>query len=242
DGEEVGFAVQALQLSPDLLVTIGGGQVVVEGGGVRLVVDPQGRYLNITVDVDPGLPLRGLLGDHDGDPSNDLRTADGSRTYTQAELAQHDAELYDLAESWRITDPADSRFSRTSPNFAAAHPPFDWSLVEPYVAEVQAAFADLAPLCDGLDAGSSSYQVQMLALELYLGLPIGDVAGYSCEYRVGGQVAVPDAGARVLVPGAEVTVRGPGLTSCVAVTNKWGAYSCSLLPDLDALRAMDTPP
>ncbi len=83
------------------------GSVVVKSKGTTLVATSEPSVLikvqDGVIGIMPadGVATRGLLGDHDGDPSNDLKAADGEQFDKQTPAHT----LYGaFAESWRVTD------------------------------------------------------------------------------------------------------------------------------------------
>lgn len=105
DGEE-----RALDSGETLLLPAGVAihgvdrQVIVthEPSGASVHIQPDDKAMGVLVDPpesDEG-ELRGLLGDADGDPNNDIVLADG----TAVEEAGWDLLHPELAEAWRVTD------------------------------------------------------------------------------------------------------------------------------------------
>ncbi|HSL56475.1 MAG TPA: VWD domain-containing protein [Acidimicrobiales bacterium] len=77
--------------------------LVVAGDGSTLGIDVRAAYLNVRVRPADGLAPSGLLGDRDGDRTNDLATPDGPLD-TAAPSA---ADLYGrFADTWRVVDGA----------------------------------------------------------------------------------------------------------------------------------------
>lgn len=105
DGEVAEIAVgDTLVLPTGVMVHRLDGQVVVvhEGSGAAVHVQLHPRVMGVLVDppdADVG-EMEGLLGDADGDPTNDLVDADGA---TIAE-ATWEAVHRELAEAWRVVD------------------------------------------------------------------------------------------------------------------------------------------
>lgn len=88
---------------------IGDGQIFFDGeiitlvyeNGEQLHVTETGDFLNTNVYLNSGRDVRGLLGDGDGDPSNDLALKDGT---VLSQPVDFDVLYGAFASDWRITD------------------------------------------------------------------------------------------------------------------------------------------
>ncbi|MET1414786.1 Ig-like domain-containing protein [Roseibium sp. HPY-6] len=89
--------------------SLGDGQIFFDGeiitlvyaNGEQLHVTEPGDFLNTNVYLNSGRDVRGLLGDGDGDPSNDLALKDGT---TLSQPVDFDVLYGAFAADWRITD------------------------------------------------------------------------------------------------------------------------------------------
>ena len=168
----------------------------------------------------------GLMGRANGDISDDFQYPDGREAL----------DVYDLANGWRILDDEDSLFTY---NLDPAVPddeegPWDFNQkqgAEPPSREELAPFMDQAEslLRSRCEVGSlDERDVLNVAMELYIGRSPEDVDQIGvCHYRVAGEVANALVSG-VVVPGAKVTVSGPGGSECETWTDLDGRYACNL--------------
>jgi hypothetical protein len=115
---------QQVEVQPSGTVLVDGNEVdrgmYLDDGSVLGILGDKGVLLNslhglaigigkdrtLSVVAAPGLAVRGLLGNHDGDPKNDLMTAAGEQISSSNRAAIHGR----YSDSWRVTD-ADSAFT-----------------------------------------------------------------------------------------------------------------------------------
>ena len=104
DGEQISESAleDPVQIGEAVLTRTGATVAVTTEDGDLVQVTDTTAWLDLWISLaDADADRVGLLGDVDGDPSNDLRTADG--TVMEQPLGFED--LYDVfAESWRVTD------------------------------------------------------------------------------------------------------------------------------------------
>ncbi|MCB0967875.1 MAG: VWD domain-containing protein, partial [Ilumatobacter sp.] len=197
-----------------------------------------GSYIDADITVVDDGTYVGMLGLADGDPTNDLLVRDPDapiENWTTYELADvrggHDPVI-EIAESWRITDLADSPFGIVSDQFAAASPPRPGSeLLEPYRVQARDMLAAVDAMCSA-ELGDSDYAIDVFAIELSIG---NDPALLGCNYDVTGRVLT--AGSALAVSGATVVVDGDGVAACTTTTDSTGGFLCRLAVDVDEVTA-----
>jgi len=240
DGVLTTMAVNEVRTVGDHLSVVRTGTVNyrVDGDGLGFTMRQYGSIFDLEVSATTASSIVGLLGSPDDDASNDFTTPDGT-VFTPAQIQESWANVISFQTfvgSWRITDVAQSPFSRQDPViFAAANPGYDPAVVEEFGPQVDAIFAQAALVCATPPALVDRDRYRM-ALELSIGTPVEQLLQYTCRYSVGG-VAQSQGSP---VPGLQVTVDGTGIQPCVATTSADGSYSCLAMPDL--VEAAANPP
>ncbi len=184
--------------------------------------------MNLWVWSIEGEPQRGLLGNTDGDQSNDLRSRDGT-VFPLALIRQHRIDLYRLTDSWRIVDPSDSIFTRTYDGFDDVNHEVDLDAVAEWIGQAETLLARAGRVCSGVE---DPRLAEMLAWELAIGTDPDELGDLICTYRVGGRVVLEDAGFGYPLAGVEVRLAGPGLVDCTTLTSSSGSFSCNLHADV----------
>jgi hypothetical protein len=220
------------------------GRILIDGPDIRVEVsvnEQRGvRWMDVVVLAAPGSPLRGLIGTPDGLAANDLVTRDGSRTFTGAEVLPHGADLYELTDSWRITQRAESLFTIASPDsdFLANNPPYSQAALEPFRDQARAALGVLGTVCNAGSGAPTAWLVDAIAIEIAIGRELRDLGELTCGYPVIGRALTGDLALR----GLEVTATAPGMLPCEAVTLVDGTFTCTVRPDLaDDAEAVEFP-
>ena len=181
--------------------------------------------MDMQVSAKIGSPLEGLLGSPDSTPANDFVGADGTPyTVNQIQLTEQPA-FFDFVQSWRLTEQAQSPFTRSYAEFGAANPGFDPAILAEFGDDVDAALLGSDEICDGTITAPQRYG---LALELSFGAN-AEIDRYICSYAVGGVATAEGAP----VAGLKVTLDAVGVRSCTTTTGIDGRYLCSLTVDLD---------
>lgn len=219
-----------IALTDTMSVVRTGSSIAVTSSEIDVTVISRGGILDLYTNVAGGAPVRGLLGNPDGNAANDLMTRGGT-TYTLGQVQQHSTELYAITDSWRVTDPAASTFTVPYAGFNDPNLPYSVAALAPYRAQVISQLGSITAICDN-GGGASSALIDQLALELAIGRPVAELSRYTCSYVVNGTVHAGSAGT---VPGAEVTVDGPGLAPCVTTSSTVGTYTCRLVPDFSEI-------
>ncbi|HEY7627763.1 MAG TPA: hypothetical protein VH761_11870 [Ilumatobacteraceae bacterium] len=205
---------------------------------VVTVVGGLSATLNLWITAPIGAPYVGLLGAPDGSQANDLTPAGASTSFTRADVDRHAPSLYVLTDSWRLTDPATSLFTRPWDGFDAPNPPYNEAQLEPFKQQVIDHLQPLTGICDG-DSTADSYVVRALAIELAIGSSSDVLDSLTCRYAITGRIISPAGDA---VAGLPVTVDAPGLVSCTTTSTSAGAYGCMLTPDASELTTAPTFP
>lgn len=212
-----------------LNISVGGFEITASGFG-RTAVD-------LYIKAPMGAPVRGILGSPNNDKSDDLQAADG-HVITVEQAHAHGYDFYTFTESWRVTNIAESLFSIPLDTFDEPVAPFDPTALEPYVEQVQEAFAALKPVCAGLDdASPTSYAVVSIALEVYSGTPIDEAMQYTCNYSldVSTSSVFESVGYQQRMIGMNVHVTAPGLIACDAIIAENTVATCAMSPDAESL-------
>lgn len=224
----------SVEVGSGMVVTRGGSNYVIDSTGIVVVVSSWGAGMNVSVSAARGAPIEGLLGSPDGNAGNDLAPAGGSPQLL-ADVQSHGPALYALTDSWRLQSLDQSLFTRHYSGFDDANPVYTSAALEPYRQQVRDLLAAVGAIC-ATSGGTANYLVDALALELSIGQPLSALGDYTCTYTVdgfatGGPSSQP-------VDGLQVTVDGPGVQPCTAVTNTAGYFSCTMNVDLDDLAAV----
>jgi len=205
-----------------------GDSVRFDAPGLTVTVFAHDGMLDTSVSASFGSDIRGVLGTPDGDQANDFLDADGT-VYLPADITNLVLPQFtDFNESWRLTDQADSPFTRqlSLSRFAKASPGFDQAVFDQFGPQADALIAAVATVCDN-GASVTVRKRYSVALELSLGTPLSSIEEYLCHYGVQGVAAVDGQP----VPGLTVTVDGNGFKQCVTTTGPDGSYLCMVAPD-----------
>ena len=217
-----------VSINADLSVVRNGDTVRLDATGMTVTVVAHGGMLDTSVSAAFGMDVAGVLGTPDGDPANDFAGADGT-VYLPTDITNLELPQFsDFNESWRLTDQADSPFTRqlSLARFGKASPGFDQAVFDQWGSQADALIATVATVCDnGTDV--SLRKRYAVALELSLGTPLSAIEEYLCHYGVQGVAAVDGQP----VPGLTVTVDGNGFKPCVTTTGADGSYLCMVAPD-----------
>ena len=228
-------------ITPDFSVTKNGVAVSLAGPNVTVLITRQGGtgtnpsgYFDVTVMALQDGSLEGLLGVPDEDTANDSTRADGVVEPNLSDVAA----IRRFTDSYDVSTDEDSLFTSLPladrPEGDARHAdPISDAELAPTLALVQAAINP--PVCTTTGAAAAAYQqlTRNLALDAYaMGLPIGDLTGYSCSYYVAGTATLDLGPGQPLLPltGLEVTVEAPGMAPCTTAAQANGTYACDLRP------------
>ena len=193
------------------------------------------NFLDLQISAKVGSPLEGLLGSPDGNQSNDFVGSDGT-VYTPVQIQTAEQPAFsDFVLSWRITDEAQSPFSRSYPEFGIHNPILgpDPAILAEFGDDVDAAMLGSDQICDGTITAQQRYG---LALEVSIG-SAAEIDRYICSYAVGGVASADGAP----VAGLRVTLDGVGVRPCTTTSGIDGRYLCLMTIDLDEVRAATGP-
>lgn len=234
---------QPYNLADTQSVTVGGGLVLTRSGitysfdtdTIVGSVTPWSAGLNLSLWAPSGTPVEGLLGSPDGNQANDLATAGGTQ-YPVGEVRQHGDALYALTDSWRITNPVASLFTRSYDGFEDVQPVYSSAALEPFRQQVRDLLGQVAVIC-ATSGGAADHTIDALALELAIGRPLGDLGEFTCQYAVQGYAT--GGPSSLAVEGLQVTIDGVGVQPCTVVTNTSGYYLCTMHVAFDELANVD---
>ncbi|HYF65976.1 MAG TPA: hypothetical protein VD886_24315, partial [Herpetosiphonaceae bacterium] len=176
-------------------------------------------FLDLSVSVPQDNTHYGMLGTPNGDAADDFRYPDGTPA----------RDAFDMADAWRITDPAHSLFTYQPGegphtfNLEQINQPPSSAELAPYVDQAR----DLLLATCRTDS-LSQVAVNNVALELLTGREPRELASSGlCWFTIEGTVynsLVPG----LPVPGAKVVVTSAQLMSCETTTDRDGRYRCDL--------------
>ncbi|HYF63003.1 MAG TPA: Ig-like domain-containing protein, partial [Herpetosiphonaceae bacterium] len=176
-------------------------------------------FLELSVSVPLDNTHHGMLGTPNGNPEDDFRYPDG--------MPARDG--FDMADAWRITDPAHSLFTYKPGegphtfNLEQINQPPSSAELAPYVDQAR----DLLLATCRADS-LNEVAVNNTAMELMVGREPRELAGAGlCWFAIEGTVynsLVPG----LPVPGARVVVTSPQLETCETYTDRQGNYRCDM--------------
>ena len=193
-------------------------------------------WLNLDVHFDGTMDMDGLLGRPDGDQSNDLLPRGATEGFTIEEVRNHTPQLYELTDSWRLTNPNDSLFTQHYDGFDEPNSPMTEAALAPFRQHAYELLGDITKVCGGGAPTISDYAVDALAVELAIGRDPGDLGEYTCRYVVTGTVHTEGEGYGLA--GVVVQLDAPGLSPCQVISNPSGGFLCVMSPALDELAAL----
>ncbi|MCU1364468.1 MAG: hypothetical protein JWN39_107, partial [Ilumatobacteraceae bacterium] len=220
-----------LVVSDTMSVTRTGIEIRFDMPGITVSLSNTGIY-NLRIAASIGTPMEGLLGSPDGNAANDF-VSPANVSYTVSQITTNQVpQFYDYVTSWRITDIAQSPFTRHYAQFGAANPGFSQQILDDFGPGVDAALGGQSRICSGALTTQQRYG---LALELSIGSSVAQLGGYICSYSVAGTVTA-DGG--LPSSGLRITVDGIGLRPCVTTSGLDGRYVCTMAVDLAEVNAV----
>lgn len=234
---DLGDDVQ-LTVSSKALVQVVAPQVWVQFDGV------ENWWLDLSVGVPDNAPIRGFLGNRDGNAANDLTrgprpvtetygnatACEGITRFELNKIREGKDHLICYGESWRLHDLAESPFSLGYDGFNAVALPFDPDLIDEFTDQARGLVSGAQRVCTGLN---DDYLITQIAWEVGIGTDPARMGGIVCNYRMTGTVTVEsDDGSPQPLSGVTVTITSPTLATCTTTTSTAGAYSCTTIPDL----------